>query len=457
MVRFIKICLLQASVLLLVQVAFGQILGSSSNIFTTKTKTVNSTPKKKVTVAKTKPTTSSKQFASKPKTTPAKSVAVKTTTKKSPLPKTSKSFSNNSSRLNSNRQPQNNISIVVGQPTTGDFDEMFEQAIDEGNIARDERNYQAAEKAYLKSQTLKPKDERWIYGLGNIFSDQQRWEEAEKAYRTAINLEPKSPEAHIALSFVLTQPISGANLSERFDEAEVMARKAISLDARNPVAYDQLGVSLEMRGGISDETKEAYLKAIELDSTNALAFAHLGRLYRRNDKQNESSAAYRKAIQLATDVPTMILVAEVFQTQQKFTESEQLLRKALAYDKKNPTALYLLGRALKIRASFEEAENVLKKSLEISPKSFITYSELSSVYSRRGRFDDSEKTLNQALKVSSISEKKQLAQEFAKLGDDFMKNRRATDAVRVFKQALGIDNGNTELLNKLSNAQKTKN
>lgn len=456
MVRFIKICLLQASVLLLVQVSFGQILGSSSNIFTTKTKTVNSTTKKKTTVAKAKPTTASKQSTSKSKTTPAKSVAVKTTTKKSPN-KTTKSFSNSSSRINSSRQPQNNISIVVGQPTTGDFDEMFEQAIDEGNIARDERNYQAAEQAYLRSQTLKPKDERWIYGLGNIFSDQQRWEEAEKAYRTAINLEPKSPEAHIALSFVLTQPISGANLSDRFDEAEVMARKAILLDANNPVAYDQLGVSLEMQGGIGDETKEAYLKAIELDSTNALAFAHLGRLYRRNDKQNESSAAYRKAIQLATDVPTMILVAEVFQTQQKFTESEQLLRKALAYDPKNPTALYLLGRALKIRASFEEAENVLKKSLEISPKSFITYSELSSVYSRRGRFDDSEKTLNQALKVSSFSEKKQLAQDFAKLGDDFMKNRRSTDAVRVFRQALGIDNGNTQLLSKLSNAQKTKN
>jgi tetratricopeptide (TPR) repeat protein len=455
MIRYLKICLIQLSILLFVQVSFGQILGSSNNIFTTNSKSNVSATKKKTTVAKKSTSTSTKAKSSSVK--PSRELATAKKTSKPTTAKTEKSKFVAVRQRTNLRQPQNNISITVGIPTSGNFDEMFEQAIDEGNIARDERNYQAAEKAYRKSQALKPKDGRWIYGLGNIFSDQQRWDEAEKAYRAAIELEPNSPEAHIALSFVLSQPVSGANLSERFDEAEKLARKSLSLDSKSPVGYDQLGVSLEMRGMIGDETRIAYLKAIELDSTYALAYAHLGRLYRRNGKISESSAAYTQAIKLAADIPTMILVAEVFQSQQKFTESEQLLRRALKVDPKNPTALYLLGRALSIRSSFDEAESVLKKSLEVSPNSFVPYSILSSLYSRKGRFDDSEKTLKQALKVASIGEKKQLAQEFSRLGDDFMKINRTNDAIRVFKQALEIDNGNSQFLNKLANAQKYKN
>ncbi|MDQ3181267.1 MAG: tetratricopeptide repeat protein [Acidobacteriota bacterium] len=226
--------------------------------------------------------------------------------------------------------------IKVGQPTSPaeNFDDLFENAIKEGNAARDERDYAKAEVAYLRAQSLKTKDSRAIYGLGNLFSDQQRWEEAERAYRTAIQLEPNSPEAYVALSFVLTQPIAGANLGGRYAEAEQFARAAIKLDAGNALAFDQLGVSLELQGKISDETNKAYKKAIELDSTFALAYAHLGRLLRRKGLTNESSAAYRTAIELSTDVPTMILVADVMQSQQRYVESEQLLRRALRQDAK---------------------------------------------------------------------------------------------------------------------------
>ena len=353
------------------------------------------------------------------------------------------------------KQPSNQIVINVGQQTTGNFDELFEKAIDEGNNSRDERNYGAAETAYRRAQSLKPKDSRAVYGLGNIFSDQQRWEEAEKAYRQAIQLEPDSPEAHIALSFVLTQPVVGTNLADRYSEAERMTRKALILDAKNPVAYDQLGVALELRGIIEKETQDAYRKAIELDPNFALAYAHLGRLLRRLGMNNESSAAYQDANRLATDVPTMTLVAEVMQSQQKFAESEQLLRKALREDPKNPTALFLLGRALTIRGSFDEAEQVLKTSVDVSPNSFVSYALLGSLYVRRNNFEEAEKTLMKALRVISINERRRLSQEFELVGDGFMRVGRMQDAARVYRQAIALD-GNKSLLNsKLNKAQKS--
>jgi superkiller protein 3 len=349
-----------------------------------------------------------------------------------------------------NPQPQSNIVITVGNPTSGNFDEFFEQSVEEGNTARDERNYLKAEAAYRRAQNLKSKDSRAVYGLGNIYADQQRWEESEKAYRQAILLEPDNSGAYVALSYVLTQPIVSSNLSDRYAEAEKTARKAIQIDSENAFAYDQLGVALELRGIISAETQNAYKRAIQIEPEFALAYAHLGRLLRRNGKAVESAEAYAKAIQFSTDVPTMILVADVMQSQQKFLESEQLLRRALSFDAKHPTALYMLGHALTIRNQFEEAEKVLKKSVEVSPNSFVSYTLLGSLYLRRARLDDAEKVLTKALTVVSSNERKRLAQEFETIGDSFMKIGKSKDAGRLYRQAMALDSSKTILTEKLA-------
>jgi tetratricopeptide (TPR) repeat protein len=440
--------------------AFGQDLGSSNDLFRAsnpKTRTVKktepapkknapvkksssankkTTPKSSNTIAKSSSTTRSKpettDKTSSQKTTPPKSTAQKSETIK---------------------QPENTAAAVKSAPKNPAADELFEQAIEEGNTARDRRDYILAESAYRRAEGIKPKDSRAIYGVGNLYSDQQRWEEAEKAYRRAIQLEPNTPDAYIALSFVLTQPIVGKDLSLRYTEAERMARRAIELDGNNPVAYDQLGVALELSGRIDQETRNAYRRAVQLDPTFALAYAHLGRLLRRNGQINESASAYRKAMQYSTDVPTMILVADVLQSQQRYTDSEQLLRAALREDPKNPTALYLLGRALTTRAAYDEAEKVLKKSVEVSPNSFVSYALLGSLYSRRGDFNDAEKILTKALKVVSENERKRLALEFETVGDGLVKSGKKKDAVRVYQQALALDTEKQILADKLVKAR----
>lgn len=350
---------------------------------------------------------------------------------------------------------ENIVIRVGGKKTVENVETQLETAIEKGNEARDARNYSLAEASYRRAQTLRPDDSRSIYGLGNLFSDQLRWEEAEKAYRLAIQLEPNSPEAIIALSFVLTQPVVSENLMERYAEAEKMARRAIELDPKNAVAYDQLGVALEFRGVIGDETKNAYRKAVELDPTFALAYAHLGRILRRQGLNDESSVAYGDAIRMAVDIPTMILVADVMQSQQRYNESEQLLRRALKSDPRNPTALYLLGRALTTRGEFIEAEKLLKTSVEVSPNSFVSYAQLSSLYVRRNNFAEAEKTLIKALRVVSANEKKRLAQEFEIVGDGLMRAGKKTDAARVYQQAVELNAEKDSLTAKLRDAQKS--
>jgi len=427
-------------------VSLAQDLGSSSGIF----RSPNTTSKSNSTKPKTTPAVKKNTAKQTPKTVSKSTSKPTRTTQKSSVKRETVSKNAVKEPTIATPQPKENIVITVGNPTSGNFDELFEQSVEEGNTARDSRDYPKAEAAYRRALNIKPTDSRAVYGLGNIYADQQRWEEAEKSYRQAIALDPNESGAYIALSYVLTQPIIGSNLSDRYDEAEKMARKAIQMDSQNAFAYDQLGVALELRGIISDETRNAYNRAIQIEPEFAIAYAHLGRLLNRSGKTKESVEANRKAIQFSTDVPTMILVADVMQSQQKYFESEQLLRRALSIDAKNPTALYMLGRALTTRNEFDEAEKVLKKSVEVSPNSFVSYVLLSSLYLRRARFGEAEKILNKALTVVSQNERKRLAQEFESVGDALMKTGKMRDAQRMYRQAQALDSTKTVITEKLA-------
>jgi len=460
-----KFGLLICCLLLSPVIAFGQDLGSSSGMFRT-SKTKKTSTKKRSSATKKKRKKKSRKKAVK-RNRGSNKVAKKRRSSTSKRrrryskPKTRRSgqktavrtgFQSTGKKRTGNSIAKNRLILYGGN--SADPSATLEKAIETGNAARNRRDYVESEKAYRFARTLNSKDSRPVYGLGNIFSDQQRWEEAENSYRQAIEIEPKSPSPYIALSFVLTQPVVGSNLGKRYIEAEKMARQAIVLSPKNPVAFDQLGVAMELRGIISDQTLNSYRKAIELEPTFALAYAHLGRALRRNGLTKESSAAYRKAIDLATDVPTMILVADVFQSQQKYIESEQLLRNALRFDPKNPTALFLLGRALTIRKSFVEAEKVLQKSVEVSPNSFVSYALLGSLYSRRGYLTKAESTLRRALKVITKNERKRLAQEFEEVGDGFIRANRKIDAARVYKQAQTLDPDKKSVNRKLTLSKK---
>jgi tetratricopeptide (TPR) repeat protein len=334
-------------------------------------------------------------------------------------------------------------------------EEQFEQALEDGNTARDNRNYTAAERSYRRAQVLKPRDSRAVYGLGNLYSDQQRWEEAEKAYREAVSLDSNMPEAYVALSFVLTQPIAGADVADRYVEAESMAHKAINLDRGSGVAYDQLGTALELQGKIGPETDYAYRKAIEFMPGYALPYAHLGRLKGRHNQTAEAQTNFQKAIQLARDVPSMILVAETLQVS-RAADAERLLRQALQLDPRNPTALFLLSDVLTRQQKMAEAEKVLRDSLQISQNSYTPHSKLGDLFLQLRRFNEAEASFLRALDTASPAEKIKLAglQGFTGVGDGYLKDRKFKDAARAYNRARQIDPKNSDIQAKITAVEK---
>jgi len=341
------------------------------------------------------------------------------------------------------------------KPNPAESDEAFEDALAAGNDARDERKFAAAEASYRAALRLKPRDARANYGLGNVFTDQQRWEDAEQAYRLVVDLAPSNAEALIALSFVLVQPRPGAGSAKKFAEAEQFARRATQLQPTNAVAFDRLGVAMTARGIFTKDTEAAFRRAVELDPRFVVAQVHLAGVLRRLQRPDEAEPLYRAAIEQASDAPTLVLIADSMQSEQRWSDSEPILRRALQLDARNPGALFLLARVLTVNRKYAEAETLLKTAIEVNPKSFPARYLLGRAYLGLERYDDAFIAYDHAVEFASDADRKQLAGSFgfAGVGDGQLNAGRFREAVRAYERGLQLDPGNLDLQNKLAAAR----
>jgi len=341
------------------------------------------------------------------------------------------------------------------RPNPAEIEEKFEEALADGNDARDARKFPAAEASYRTALKLKPRDARAHYGLGNVFTDQQRWEDAEKIYRQAIEIAPNNPEALIALSFVLVQPRTGASNAARFADAELYARRATQLQSTSAVAFDRLGVAMIVRNIFNNDTELAFRRALELDPNFVVAQVHLARVLRHMNRNSEADPLYQSAIDRAQDAPTLVLIADAMQSETRWSDSDPVLRRALQLDPRNPGALFLMGRLLSVSRKYAEAEPVLKTAIEVNPKFFPARNILGRSYLGLERYDDAFRTYEEAAPLASDADRKQLAGlfGFGGVGDGYMNAGRPRDALRAYERALQLDPANSELPNKIAAAR----
>ncbi len=245
------------------------------------------------------------------------------------------------------------------RPNPAEIEARYEDALSDGNDARDARKYATAETGYRNAIKLKPGDPRALYGLGNVFADQQRWGEAENSYRQAVAASPANIEALVALSFVLVQPRTGAVNARRFADAQDFARRATGVQPNNAGAFDRLGVAMMARGIFTADTEAAFRRATELDPNFVVARVHLARVLRHLNRFSEADPLYNSAIEQAKDAATLVLIADAMQTEQRWSDSEPVLRRALEADAKNPGALFLMGRVMNVNKRYAEAESAL--------------------------------------------------------------------------------------------------
>ncbi len=143
------------------------------------------------------------------------------------------------------------------------------------------------------------------------------------------------------------------------------------------------------------------------------------------------------------------------QSEQRWADSEPLLRRALDMDARNPGALFLMGRFLAVNRKYAEAEPILKSAIEVNPKFFLARNILGRSYLGLERYDDAFKTYEQAVDLASDADRRQLAGlfGFGGVGDGYLNAGRPKDALRAYQRALQLDPTNADLPTKIAAAR----
>jgi tetratricopeptide (TPR) repeat protein len=167
----------------------------------------------------------------------------------------------------------------------------------------------------------------------------------------------------------------------------------------------------------------------------------------------------RKVLAIHSDDPIVLNnLAVVLDAQAKYSEAEQLYKRALAIDEqtlgpKHPsvaTDLNNLGAAFDFSGKYKEAESLLKRALAIDEKALgpnhpavaIGLDNLGSLYDQQGRYREAEPLLKRALAIDEKAmgpNHPRVAWDLNDLGWLYSEQRQYNLAEPLLKRALAID------------------
>ena len=206
-----------------------------------------------------------------------------------------------------NRSKRTSTSLPQPSPDThtDNKQQQIEQALELGNQARKDNDYEHALAYYQKvSKDLNPKEARASYGLGNVYSDLYCHDSAIVAYLNALKLKQDYLEALVGLGYAYVN-------KERYDDAEKQFQSALNIKRNNVDANIGLGTVYAKKGKFQEAIDQINLvindKSVQ-DKVRAPAHVALGAVYWKQEKWQETIAQYEKAISLDPDLASTYVV-----------------------------------------------------------------------------------------------------------------------------------------------------
>ena len=270
--------------------------------------------------------------------------------------------------------------------------QSVDQLIQQGEAARNARNYAEAEAIFRRAIEIDPNYAKAYANLCNVLDDQDKLDEAVAACRQAVELRSNYAYAHFLLGFVLKR-------QNKLEEAIANFNRAIEIDPNYTNAYNCLGNALSDQGKL-EEAIANYNRAIELDPNLTQAYYNLGNALYNQGKLEEAITAYKKSIEIdPNDADAYYNLGVALSDQGKLEEAIANFNRAIEIDPNNALAYTNLGNALTQQGKLEEALASYNRAIEIDPNDATAYNNLGKVLYDQGKLEEAITSYNQALSL----------------------------------------------------------
>ena len=216
------------------------------------------------------------------------------------------------------------------------------------NAARSLQQYAFSESAFMKAPDCSLK---WM-NLALLYQEQGLSQKAEESYKKAISCPSTPAEAYFHFANFLRD-------TNRDTAAWTYYEKALEL-SENPAFYNSFAISLEKQD--FDAARRYYEKAGDYPE----AVANLGALYFKTGNMIEAEKLLRRAVALdPLNVSALSNLANFLMHQNLMQEALEYYRRAVLNDPTNPALLHNFGTFMRKVGDLEEAAKIYLKTLSI--------------------------------------------------------------------------------------------
>ncbi|MHB9839361.1 tetratricopeptide repeat protein [Paraburkholderia terrae] len=188
------------------------------------------------------------------------------------------------------------------------------------------------------------------------------------------------------------------------------------------------------KSGRLDEASSVYRQILTHEPRHADAFHMLGLIELERGELVAAENSIRQAISINENAIYLTNLSNVLLDQQRMTDAEALLRRAIALNPLYAVAHYNLGLLLMEIGASQEAQVSMRCALELHPEFTEAHVSLGALLTDAGQFSEAEAALRRGLAFDEMH-----ASTHRHLGRLMLLDKRPEEAELFFRRAIGLD------------------
>lgn len=234
--------------------------------------------------------------------------------------------------------------------------------------------------------------------------------------------------------------------SAKWPETIEYLLKAIEFNDEEPALWLMLGETY-LRVDSLEHAEKAVRRAHELVPDSKDTNYMLGFVLYQLHRNQEAATYFENTLAIdSTDVRTMGILATIYDSMERFEQSDSLYERALQLAPDNSILSNNYSYSLAVRGvQLEKAERLVDRALKAEPENPAYLDTKGWVLFKRGRYQEALQYIEKSLEIRQNS-----AEVWEHLGDVHEKLGNYEQAVQSWRKALELDNSRKTLLEKLN-------